>query len=108
MPFVAFTRSMISGISIVRARCNPFVKLLPLIDPNEASADFARLRGSQPRTNITYNVASPQVIGAASDGVTGSGATLERLDTLIPIMLGVMGLNALVLLALIILGILCL
>ena len=83
---------------------NPFVKLLPLIDPNEASADFARLRGSQPRTNITYNVASPQVIGAASDGVTGSGATLDRLNTLIPIMLGVMGLNALVLLALIILG----
>jgi len=84
---------------------NPFVKLLPLIDPNEASADFARIRGSQPRTNITYNVASPQVIGAASDGVTGSGATLDRLDTLIPIMLGVMGLNALVLLALIIFGI---
>jgi len=84
---------------------NPFVKLLPLIDPNEASGDFARIRGSKPRTNITYNTASPQVIGAASDEVTTSGATIDRLNILIPIMLGVMGLNALVLLALIILGI---
>jgi len=84
---------------------NPFVKLLPLIDPNEASADFARIRGTQPRTNITYNVASPEVIGAASDGVTSTEATLDRLNTLIPIMLGVMGLNALVLLSLIVIGI---
>ena len=84
---------------------NPFVKLLPLIDPNEASGDFAKIRGTQPRTNITYNVASPEVIGAASGGVTSSEATLDRLNTLIPIMLGVMGLNALVLLTLIIFGI---
>ena len=83
---------------------NPFVKLLPLIDPNEASGDFARIRGSQPRTNITYNVASTQVIGAASGGVT-SETTLDRLNTLIPIMLGVMGLNAVILLALVILAI---
>lgn len=84
---------------------DPFVKLLPLIDPNEASGDFARVRGSQPRTNITYNVASSDVVGAASDGVSASQATLDKLNTLIPVMLGVMGLNALVLLALIILAI---
>ena len=84
---------------------DPFVKLLPLIDPNEASADFARIRGSQPRTNITYNVASPQVIGAASDGVSSPDAILDRLNTLLPIMIGVMGLNAVVLLTLVILGI---
>jgi len=84
---------------------DPFVKLLPLIDPNEASEDFARARGSQPRTNITYNVASPEIVGAASDGVSASQSTLDRLNTLLPIMLGVMGLNALVLLALIILAI---
>ena len=84
---------------------DPFVKLLPLIDPNEASGDFARIRGSQPRTNITYNVASPQVIGVASDGVSASEATLDKLNTLIPIMLAVIGLNAVVLLALVILAI---
>ena len=84
---------------------DPFVKLLPLTDPNEASGDFARIRGSQPRTNITYNVASPEAVGSASDDVSASQATLDRLDTLIPIMLGVMGLNALVLLTLTILAI---
>jgi len=84
---------------------DPFVKLLPLTDPNEASGDFAKVRGSQPRTNITYNVASSGVVGSASDGVSASQTTLDRLDILIPIMLGVMGLNALVLLTLIILAI---
>jgi len=84
---------------------DPFVKLLSLIDPNEASADFARIRGSQPRTNITYNVASPDVVGAESDGVSASQTTLDRINTLLPIMLGVMGLNALVLLSLVILAV---
>ena len=84
---------------------NPFVKLLPLVDPNEASGDFARIRGSQPRTNITYNVASPEVVGVASDDVSASQDILDRLSTLIPVMLGVMGLNALVFLTLIILAI---
>lgn len=84
---------------------DPFVKLLPLTDPNEASGDFARVRGSQPRTNITYSVASPAVVGAASDGASTSQVTLDRLDTLIPVMLGVMGLNSLVLLTLVILAI---
>lgn len=84
---------------------DPFVKLLPLIDPNEASGDFARIRGSQARTNISYTVASSDVVGAGSGSVSASQATLDRLDTLIPIMLGVMGLNALVLLTLIILAI---
>lgn len=83
----------------------PFVKLLPLTDPNEASEDFARVRGSQPRTNITYTVAPPAVVGAASDGASTSQVTLDRLDTLIPIILGFMGLNALVLLTLVILAI---
>jgi hypothetical protein len=84
---------------------NPFVKLLPLIDPNEASGDFAKFRGTQPRTNITYNVASPEVVGVASDGVSASDAVLDRLNTLIPVMLAVMGLNAVVLLTLVILAI---
>jgi len=80
---------------------DPFVKLLPLIDPSEASGDFARIRGSKPRTNITYNVVSSDAMGAASDGVSASQVTLDKLDTLIPIMLCVMGLNALILLALV-------
>jgi len=84
---------------------DPFVKLLPLIDPNEASEDFARIRGSQPRTNITYHVAPLDVVGAASDGVSAPEGTLDKLNTLIPAMLALMGLNALVLLSLIIFAI---
>lgn len=82
---------------------NPFVKLLPLTDPNQASADFAKIRGSQPRTNITYNVASPDVVGTASSSVSATQDALDKLNNLIPIILGVMGLNALVLLTLTIL-----
>ena len=84
---------------------DPFVKLLPLTDPNDASRDFAKIRGSQPRTNITYNIASPEVVGTASDSVSATQDTLDKLNSLIPIMLGVMGLNALVLLTLVILAI---
>lgn len=84
---------------------DPFVKLLPLTDPNEASGDFAKIRGSQPRTNITYTIASSQVIGTASGSVSAAQDTLDKLNNLIPVMLGVMGLNALVLLTLVILAI---
>ena len=84
---------------------DPFVKLLPLTNPNDASRDFAKIRGSQPRTNITYNIASPEVVGTASDSVSATQDTLDKLNSLIPIMLGVMGLNALVLLTLVILAI---
>ena len=81
---------------------DPFVKLLALTDPNKASGDFAKIRGSQPRTNITYNVAPPAVIGTTADSVSAAQSTLDKLNTLIPIMLGLLGLNALVLLTLVI------
>lgn len=84
---------------------DPFVKLLPLTNQNEASMDFAKIRGSQPRTNITYNLATPEVIGTASDSASATQDTLDKLNSLIPIMLGVMGLNALVLLTLVIFAI---
>lgn len=84
---------------------SPFVRLLPIVDPNAASADFAAVRGSTAHTNITYNV-TPMANGASSvsssDDLT---TTLNKLNTYIPAMLAIMAFNALVVLALIVFGI---
>ncbi|KAI0005078.1 aspartic peptidase domain-containing protein [Russula compacta] len=78
---------------------DPYVKFLPLVDPNAASKDFAAVRGSGASTNITYNAvnstAAPAGITAVSlsDDITN---TLNKINTYFPIMLAILGLNALV------------
>jgi len=78
---------------------NPYVKFLSLVDPNEASKEFATARGTVPRTNITFSAANspaaPPV--SVSDDVTN---TLHKINTYFPIMLAILGLNALVILLL--------
>ncbi|KAI0307099.1 acid protease [Multifurca ochricompacta] len=82
---------------------NPYVKLLPLVDPNQASKDFAAARGSTARANITYNAANSTAAASGrttvslSDDITN---TLNKITIFIPIMLAVLGLNALVILLL--------
>lgn len=82
---------------------NPYVKLLSLVDANQASVDFASARGSVARNNITYNAAnltataSGQTTVSLSDDITN---TLHKITTYIPIMLAVLGLNSLVVLLL--------
>jgi saccharopepsin len=82
---------------------NPYVKLLSLVDPNKASKDFAAARGSVARTNITYNAINSTAAAASgttvslSDDITN---VLNKLNTYIPIMLALLGLNALVILLL--------
>ena len=82
---------------------NPYVKLLSLVDPNQASVDFASARGSVARNNITYNAANSTAMASGkttvslSDNITN---TLNKLTTYFPIMLAVLGLNALVILLL--------
>ncbi len=88
---------------------NPFVKLLSLVDPNQASAEFHQVRGGQPLTNITYNAAnSTSASGSLASGgsttVTLSNEladTLTKVGTYLPALLAIMALNALVILLLI-------
>ncbi|KAI0347326.1 acid protease [Trametopsis cervina] len=84
---------------------NPYVKLLSLVDPNKASAEFHQLRGGAPATNITYNAAnttSPQTPsgGAAVEVSDDVASTINKLNSYLPAMLAIMALNALVILLL--------
>ena len=82
---------------------NPYLKCLSLVDPNGASKDFAASRGGVPRTNISYNVANSAATSSGrttvslSDQITN---TLNKINTYFPIMLAILGLNALVILLL--------
>ena len=82
---------------------NPYVKFLSLVDPNAASKEFATARGSVPRTNISYSAInsaagpSGRTTVSLSDRITD---TLNKINTYFPIMLAILGLNALVILLL--------
>ncbi|KAI0322444.1 acid protease [Amylostereum chailletii] len=85
---------------------NPYIKLLSLTNPNEASADFAAARNTQARTNITYNAAS----GSSSSGTTVSisddlADTINKVKNYFPAILAVMALNALVIILILVAGI---
>jgi hypothetical protein len=86
---------------------NPHLKFLSLVDPNAASQDFAAARGSVAHTNISYNVVnsaaapSGRTTVSLSDTITD---TLNKINTYFPIMLAILGLNALVILLLAIAG----
>jgi saccharopepsin len=81
----------------------PYVKLLSLVDPNQASEEFASARGSVARSNITYSAANSTATASGrttvslSDDITN---TLNKITTYFPIMLAVLGMNALVILLL--------
>ncbi|KIP12708.1 hypothetical protein PHLGIDRAFT_32641, partial [Phlebiopsis gigantea 11061_1 CR5-6] len=49
---------------------NPYVKLLSLVDPDTASAEFHALRGGTAATNITYNAANSTAGSTSSGGTT--------------------------------------
>jgi hypothetical protein len=86
---------------------NPYVKLLSLIDPNQASVEFHNNRGGIPATNITYN-ASNVTSSSSSVSVTlpdDVAQTLDKVGKYLPVMFGVMALNAVVLLALVVVGV---
>lgn len=81
---------------------NPYVKLLSLIDPNEASDDFHQVRGGTAAGNVTYNASnSTSSSGSSTLQVSDDLAkTLDKIGTYFPVMLAVMGLNALVIILL--------
>ncbi|KAF9221963.1 acid protease [Gyrodon lividus] len=87
---------------------NPYVQMLALIDPNQASVEFHASRGGTPNSNITYNVSNS---GSGATTVTLStdvATTIDKLSKYLPAMLSVMALNAFVLIVLAVLGIMLL
>ncbi|KAF9075826.1 aspartic peptidase domain-containing protein [Rhodocollybia butyracea] len=86
---------------------NPFLKLLSLVDPDEASQDFVKARGGTARTGITYNQSNATAAATSVTSVdlsTEVAETLAKLGTYFPAILAVVALNALVILALAIVG----
>lgn len=86
---------------------NPYVKLLSLVDPNKASAEFHQLRGGSAATNITYNAATSSGAGGGGGGATVSLSadmvdTITQLGRYVPVVLAVMALNALAVLLLVV------
>lgn len=79
---------------------NPYIKLLSLVDPDQASIDFHKTRGGSAQ-NVTYN--SVNVTGNAAGGstsVTLSDHLADNLNTvanLLPAILALMALNTLLL-----------
>lgn len=84
---------------------SPYVQMLSLVDPNQASVEFHNARGGTPQNNITYNASSGD--SGSSTTVTLStdvADTIDKLSKYLPAMLAVMALNALVLVILAIVG----
>ncbi|TFK43535.1 aspartic peptidase domain-containing protein [Crucibulum laeve] len=83
---------------------NPYMKLLSIIDPDEASIDFHKIRGGTPRTNITFTGLDGVSVAPSFSISNDISASLERIGTYLPAMLGIVALNALILIVLSIAG----
>lgn len=84
---------------------NPYIRLLSLVDPTQASVDFHNMRGGAPNPNITYN-ASNSTDGSTTVSLSDDVAqVLDKIGKFFPAMLAVMGFNALILLVLVIVGV---
>lgn len=80
------------------------MRFLPVFNPDEASVDFHSIRGGTPKQNITYvglqgTANSPSFF--ISDDVSEA---LEMITKFIPAVLGIVALNALVLICLVVGG----
>ena len=76
---------------------DPYMKLLSIVDADQASIDFHELRGGTPRTNITF-VGLDGVSVAPSFSISNDiSQSLELIGKFIPAMLGIVALNALIL-----------
>ncbi|KAF9259504.1 acid protease [Marasmius fiardii PR-910] len=87
---------------------DPYVQLLSLVNPDQASKDFVKARGGTAKTGITYSASNETMAAPSSTSVTLSADvanTIAKIGQFFPAILGLVALNALVLLALIILAI---
>lgn len=87
---------------------DPYVQMLALIDPVQASVEFHNVRGGTPNTNITYNVSDSGSGSTTATLSTDVAMALENLSKFLPAIFGIMALNALVLIVLVIGGIILL
>ncbi|KAF8559113.1 acid protease [Imleria badia] len=87
---------------------NPYVQMLALVDPDQASVEFHNARGGTPNTNITYNVSNSESGSTTVSLSTDVATAIENLSKFLPVILGVMALNALVLIILVVVGIILL
>lgn len=83
---------------------NPYMKLLSLVDPDQASVDFANIRGGTPKTNITYQGLNGAAAMPSFNISADVNQTLERISRYLPAMLAVVALNALILIIMAIVG----
>ena len=83
---------------------NPYVQMLALVDPVQASVEFHNVRGGTPNTNITYNVSNSGSGSTTLSLPTDVATALENLSKFLPAILAVMALNAIVLIVLVIVG----
>jgi len=84
---------------------DPYMKMLSIVDPNQASAQFHNERGGNPKTNITFvglNGTTIQPVFSLSQDVSNSIQTISKF---MPVMLALVALNALLLIAVAIAGI---
>jgi len=87
---------------------NPYVKLLSIVDPNQASQEFHSVRGGTAASNITYNASNTTSTTGDSTTFSVSNSVADSLSKLvdyIPVMLGILGLNAVVLVIVAVVGI---
>jgi saccharopepsin len=78
---------------------DPYVQLLSIVDPNNASAEFAKSRGSTARTGITYTVTPSNTTSAGAPTLSLSAnveSILDNVTKYLPAIAAVLGLNALV------------
>lgn len=84
---------------------DPYVQMLALVDPDQASAEFHSVRGGTPNTNITYNVSNSPSGSTTVSLSTQVATAIDTLSNFLPVILGLMALNTLILIALSIAGI---
>jgi len=83
---------------------DPYMKFLSIINPDEASEDFHKIRGGTPKTNITYTGLDGTSVAPSFFISNDISDSLEKIGKYLPAMLAIVALNALVLIVLIIVG----
>lgn len=83
---------------------DPYMRFLPIVNPDEASVDFHNIRGGTPKHNITY-VGLQGTANAPSFFISDDvSESLDMIKKFIPALLGIVALNALILIVLVIGG----
>lgn len=76
---------------------DPYMKLLSIVDPDEASIEFHQIRGGTPETNITFTGLGGASIAPSFWISNDISESLELIGKFIPALLGIVAFNALVL-----------